>query len=447
MGFQLTCMSRVFVFPDKPETVDTIAFFAGTVFVETGETFGTAPNDWLKVGLAGSAVQGWLKRSSGIEVADPARLPLDEEGFVRSALLAESAFNSDPGTSPNFVFADYVLALAFVESNMTNAGPALPPSDGIGPLQITTSTWQDFKTNGKPFSDIFDLRDRPSAQAYCAAYRMRADGRAIRAALQGGGQATVTLLDVFYCYLTGSAALAVAMKNATAADNAKAPEVFNEGLSRTLVASIFDKLQKLASGSAQPANFGQLTDLIKAALEAALQKSFDLIKANAPDQLPPAPKRKGSGDQVQLPQKPGDAPASNLNYAALRIPLKYRPFGDLIVARFGDAGYKTNHQVAAVANAIAESNLNPRAASGGGEQSFGLFQCNTQGGLGSGFTKDQLFDPETNIAIILREAKRHKDFADATTLAAAVEAFVRDIERPANAPAQVRKRIEIAQKL
>ncbi|MET4214566.1 phage tail tip lysozyme [Bradyrhizobium sp. LA2.1] len=448
MGFKLTSMSRVFVFPDKPDTVDTIPFFTGTEFFETGETFGTPPNDWVKVQLSDSAVQGWLKRSSGIEVPDPPRPSLDEEGFVRSALLAESSFNEDPGTSPNFVFADYVLALAFVESGMTNAGPAPPPSDGIGPLQVTTATWQEFKTKGKPFSDIFDLRDRPSAQAYCAAYRMREDGRAIRAALpQGGGQTTVTLLDVFHAYLTGSAAVAVAIKNATAADKATAPDVFNAGLSRALVITIFDKLQKLVLGSTQPANLGQLIELTKAALEAALQKAFDLIKVNAPDQLPPAPKEKDPGDQIQLPQGPGNAPASNLNYSALRIPQKFRPFGDLIVARFSDAGYGRNHQVAAVANAIAESNLNPQAVAGGGEQSFGLFQCNIHGGLGNGFTKDQLFDPDTNIAIILREAKRHKDFADATTLEAAVEAFVRDIERPANAPVQVAKRITTAHKL
>jgi hypothetical protein len=35
-----------------------------------------------------------------------------------------------------------------------------------------------------------------------------------------------------------------------------------------------------------------------------------------------------------------------------------------------------------------------------------------------------LFDPDTNIAIILREAKRHQDFASATALEAAVDAFV-----------------------
>jgi hypothetical protein len=237
MGFQLTSMSRVFVFPDKPETVDTIAFFTNTVFFETGEKFGTPPNDWIKVQLPSSAVEGWLKRSSGIEVADPSRPSLDEEGFVRSALIAEQAFNDDPATAPNFVFADYVLALALVESGMTNLGP-VPPSDAVGPLQITAAKWQDFLTNGKPFSDIFENRDRPSAQAYCASYRMRADGKAILSAQAPGGPPTpITLLDLFHAYLTDSPLVALAIRGATAAVSGKAPGPYQQNFWETSKAS------------------------------------------------------------------------------------------------------------------------------------------------------------------------------------------------------------------
>ena len=447
MGFQLTSMSRVFVFPDKPETVDTIAFFTGTVFFETGETFGTAPNDWIKVQLADSAVEGWLKRSSGIEVADPDRPDLEVEGFVRSALIAEQAFNKDPATAPNFVFADYVLALAFVESNMTNPG-AVPPSDALGPLQITVAKWQDFLTNGKPFSDIFDNRDRPSAQAYCASYRMRADGKAMLAAQPSGAPpSTITLLDLFHAYLTDSPAVALAIKNAAAADAGKSPVLFNPALTQNLVTAVFGKLQKLVAGSTLPATFGQLVQLTGGALDAALQKSFALIQQNAPDQVPATTPPSTGNDPVAQRPPQGAPPASGLNYAAAKIPVKFRQFGDLIVTRFAGAGYGTNQQVAAVANAIGKSGLNPNAPSPPPERSFGLFQCNIDGGLGNGFTPAQLVDPETNIAIILKEAKRHQDFAAASSLQAAVDAFVRDIERPANPNAQIATRMKFAQKL
>jgi hypothetical protein len=447
MGFQLTSMSRVFVFPDKPETVDTIAFFTGTVFFETGEKFGTAPDDWVKVQLADTAVEGWLKRSSGIEVPDPARPDLEVEGFVRSALLAESAFNKDPATAPNFVFADYVLALAFVESGMTNPG-AVPPSDAVGPLQITAAKWQDFKTNGRPLSDIFDNRDRPSAQAYCASYRMHADGKAILAAQPAGAAITkITLLDLFNAYLTDSPAVALAIRNATAADAGKSPDQFNAALTQNLVASIFAKLQKLVAGSALPTTFGQFVKLNGDALDAALQKSFALIQQNAPDQIDTTDPAKADNPVAQPATPQGSAPASGLNYAAAKVAAKFRPFGDLIVAKFSQAGYGTNQQIAAVANAIGESGLNPNSASKAPERSFGLFQCNIDGGLGNGFTPTQLFDPDTNIAIVIKEAKRHKDFAAATSLSQAVEAFVRDVERPLNPTADIKIRMGFAQKL
>jgi tail lysozyme len=445
MGFKLTTISRIFIFPGKPDTVDSIPFFPDTVFFETGETFGTPPDDWIKVQLANSAVEGWLKRSSGIEVADPVRPELDVEGFVRSALIAEQAFNADPATSPNFVFADYVLALAFVESNMTNLA-AVPPSDAIGPLQVTVAQWNDFVANGKPYSDIFENRDRPSAQAYYASYRMRADGKAIRAA-QGAAASPITLLDVFHAYLTNSPAVALAISKATAADQANSPDQFNAALTPSLVTDVFGKLQKLVLGSTQPATLGQFVTLTKSALDAALQQAFALIQQNAPDQVPPAPAPSAGSDTSTQGPAPGAAPASGLNYAAAGVAVKRRQFGDLIVARFAAAGYGKNQQIAAVANAIRESNLDPNAASTPPERSFGLFQCNTRGGLGNGFTQAQLCQPETNIAIIIKEARRHPDFAAANSLQAAVEAFVRDIERPANPNAQITQRLSTAQKL
>ncbi len=282
MGFKLTSMSSVFLMPDKPETFGGPAFLTNTVFLDTGQRFGTQPDDWIKVQLPNSRSEGWVKVSSGIIVPDPARPELDVEGFVRSALIAEHAFNSDPTTAPNFVFADYVLALSVIESGMTNMGAKPTSSDAVGPLQITSAQWQDFVTNGKPFSDDFDNRDRPSAQVFCASYRMHADGKAIRALLTPPAQ--VTLLDLFHAYLT-SPAVAAAIKAATAADASKAPEVVNAALTPSLVTDVFGKLHSLVLGSTQPENFGKFTALTTAALDAALQKAFAAIQQNAPDQI------------------------------------------------------------------------------------------------------------------------------------------------------------------
>jgi hypothetical protein len=448
MAFKLKPQSiaKVFLMPGKPET-DGPVFGGNAIFLQAGETTDIGPEKWIKVQFPGTRVEGWLPMSLGDIVPDPARPPLDEEGFVYSALIAEQVFNNDASTAPNFVFADYVLALAFIESGMTNAG-ATPPSDAIGPLQITVARWQDFVTNGKPFSDRFtDGRDWPSAQIYCASSRMHADGKAIIAAQPAGAQALrLTLLDIFHAYLTDSPAAALAMKTAAAdaANAAKPPAQIHAALTAALVTAIFNKLKSFVPGAAAPATFGDLIKFTGSALDAALQKAFDLIKTNAPE-LQTGTVQKATDPVQERPNGPA-SPASGLHYPA-SVAAGNRQFGDMIVARFATAGFGQLQQKAAVANAIRESALNPNAASHPPERSFGLFQCNTGGGLGNGFTQAQLSNPETNIAIIIKEAKRHSNFVNAASLHDAVDAFVRGVERPANPANEVALRSAIAQAL
>lgn len=75
----------------------------------------------------------------------------------------------------------------------------------------------------------------------------------------------------------------------------------------------------------------------------------------------------------------------------------------------------------AIALARQESGLNPKAYNGNGESSVGLFQLNQRGGLGSGYDRSTLEDPETNARIALRHlAQTQKQYpnVDAGTLAA-----------------------------
>lgn len=450
MAFQLkpTIPSKVFAMPGKPDTLGPV-FGGGALFLETGDRIDVDGKPWIQVLFPGSRIEGWLPVASGDIVPDPERPALDEEGFVYATLLAEYEFNADPAIAPNFVFADYVLALAFIESGMTNRAAA-EGSDAVGPLQITSAQWEDFITNGKPMSDDFHLgRDWPTAQAYCASYRMHADGKAISAAQPAGGAPIrLTLLDVFHAYLTESPAAALAMRNAPASANNKSPAQVHAALTAAVVTGIFDKLKSLVpETTTAPAKFGALVTFTKSALDAALKKAFDLIAKHAPDQQTGAA-APVAGDVVGDRPPDAAAPASGLNYQAAGVVKPERiKNGDLIVARFAAAGYQAHHQKAAVANAIAESGLNASAASQPPERSFGLFQCNTGGGLGTGFTSAQLSDPDFNIAVILKAVKRTPDFKNATTLSRAVDVFVRQIERPSNPSVQVTKRIAIANKL
>jgi len=57
-----------------------------------------------------------------------------------------------------------------------------------------------------------------------------------------------------------------------------------------------------------------------------------------------------------------------------------------------------------------------------------------------------LRNSDINIAIVIAEAKKYPEFVAADTIDLAVSAFVRDVERPADAAGQIRSRTSIAEK-
>lgn len=103
---------------------------------------------------------------------------------------------------------------------------------------------------------------------------------------------------------------------------------------------------------------------------------------------------------------------------------------NLIYQKFIEAGFTPEQAMGAIKNAYAESRLNPNASNTNGEDSWGLFQMNRKGGLGTGYTPEQLKNPEVNIALAVREALKSNNFKKATTIAQATEAFMKDVERP-----------------
>jgi hypothetical protein len=128
------------------------------------------------------------------------------------------------------------------------------------------------------------------------------------------------------------------------------------------------------------------------------------------------------------------------------VPPEKQPMAQKILDAFAQAKLGQFQQVAALANAIAESALNPNARIDA-ENSWGLFMLNRNGGFGMGYTPGQLQDPDTNIGIVVREALKNQRFAAANSLDAAVEIFVREILRPANLTSETIRRQQIARQL
>lgn len=138
--------------------------------------------------------------------------------------------------------------------------------------------------------------------------------------------------------------------------------------------------------------------------------------------------------------------AGDINLNA--VPAGRQNMATLIVNAFAAAGYGKAQQIAAVANAIAESNLNPEARSTTAkEDSVGLFQLNMKGGVGTGHTPDELEEPAKNTELIINKANTVAAFKAAATIQDAVAVFVAKIEQPANTEGEIIKRMAIAKKI
>jgi hypothetical protein len=154
----------------------------------------------------------------------------------------------------------------------------------------------------------------------------------------------------------------------------------------------------------------------------------------------------GTGDAVADPAsvaEPDGAEQVDLS----SIPATKRPIAQKILDAFANAGFGKFQQVAALANAVRESNLNPIAHSTPPEESIGLFQLNHKKGLGVGHSIQSLEDPDTNIDIIIEACHNVGTFKTAASLADAVAEFVTKIERPANTEDEIARRLKIANQL
>lgn len=103
--------------------------------------------------------------------------------------------------------------------------------------------------------------------------------------------------------------------------------------------------------------------------------------------------------------------------------------------------------MAMVANAIAESNLDP-AVKGDSGLSIGLFQCHTTRGAGRGHSVQNLQNPRYNTAVILQELVDQlpafrQALRSGTTGVELTRMFSTLVERPLNQPSEEERRERI----
>jgi hypothetical protein len=395
---------------------------AGDV-VDTFDTDG----DFIKVQLINVPGQpsGWVSKSA-VGPAAPANTAIDKELFAR-ACWRDSLFFG--------VNAHYLAGVAELRSRVTaNAignqiGPfGLLPEEWAADWKIENLTVDKFPADAinswRMQSKMFALMTRAAEEEFAKAnndarpsaidlYLVQIVGTAALKALNG--DPNKPLLEI----VNGVAPTALPLGNASAAGLVKR------------------HCQLLGVPAANPTG-GEVKAQAIAGLSSALATMASFVVGTGASVLQDA-------DSTVTADGLGA-----LNMDSKKIPPNRKPMAQKIVAAFASEGFGGIQQAAALANAIAESGLNPAAASPvtENEASFGLFQCNTRGGgLGSKFTPEQLIDPDTNIRIIINEVKKFPAFGKASTLLDAVTAFVVNVERPADKPGAIATRMGIAQTL
>jgi hypothetical protein len=295
--------------------VDALEEIDGLVFVKRRDVTG-----WVSLNLLGA-----FERPE-IEPAD----------FVVACIEAEADLNGLDDTAPWFAAADFLIARALFETDLSNTVAHASGQDRAGPLLVGREEWARFLKEC-PLGSEFTTTgwNDPIDQIWAAAYHMRCDAEAISKIKRRAGVGTddepflPTLLDLFHAYLTSSPEAAVAIMDARAEadqagqageDAAKRPfaDVLDGVLPKADVDELLASVEALAKTRRKPLRFGtRLAPVVlsaavaetREALAARIEQASALIAAHAPDAAPAA----GPSPREEEPEpgavQPGAGPA------------------------------------------------------------------------------------------------------------------------------------------
>jgi hypothetical protein len=187
---------------DDTPTPDDVFFFAGQ---SPGAAVELLPdidndNDWVRVERrkisAGPFVSGWMRRGHlDKELPPPAPDPVAVDEFVRACAREEMALAVSDAA--HTLRADYLIALAGIESGFANFGAPAAQTDRIGPYHFGSVTWDEVAKDARlTISDRFTSLNQIIAASAIA----RRDWAAFSALTAGF---VPRYLDLFHAWLVG----------------------------------------------------------------------------------------------------------------------------------------------------------------------------------------------------------------------------------------------------
>ncbi|MBW8318004.1 MAG: hypothetical protein K0M49_07840 [Arenimonas sp.] len=381
---------------------------------------------WTKIRLAtGDKTEGWVSDDAIDKTADKLG-SLDKDRVAQHLVEQAAMFGAN---------AFYLMAVAQLRSNVRETPPA--GVSGHGPFAFTAKEWA-LQGADPGFGIHYGAEDISDWRAQCTLFAiMAAEAQEMLATTLGR---PVSMVQLLLSQILGREAAVLAIETpATRREDLLAQATSTADQDRRDKETLSGRDAKLLTGETGQ----QILDLVAGALQGAFEESRPFIASAVETYV------------AGLLQSSGGAPVSPgaINYGSPRIKPARRKHAELIAMTFAAHGYGTLQQIAAIANAIAESGLDPDASNLKGERSFGLFQLNQTGGVGAGFPDHVLKDPQRNVEIMLAEIAKpyqktnREAFATTSSLHEAVRIFVHHFERPAEKDKQTEARYKIAQGL
>lgn len=366
--------------------------------------------------------EGWVTDAAINRTDGPVGV-LDKTAFAEACMVEAATFDTS---------AHYLMAAASIRSGVTDG-----PSDGglgTGPFALTKTEWSLFATQASvPLN--FQPGDIDSWEAQCTVFALMTTGVQKRLAAKLGSQPNS--VELYLAQMLGIDAALAALKDSSAdiasIVGAVAPDILAaEGIDPGEIATRHRALFKMKAAATIRA--------IEKQMEVHLAAAAPFIKKVGADAVASAGTALHTADGTNL----------RINFESKDIKPNRRQWAELIALRFKERGYGTVQQIAAIANAIAESGLDPTIKAGGSERSYGLFQLNLNG-VGHGHDPSVLKDPGKNISIMLdyiaTQGQAQTDFAATSSIETAVAIFVRKFERPKDSAGAIATRVPIARRL
>jgi hypothetical protein len=374
---------------------------------------------WTKVKLISAFEQpeGWVSTSAVDKTATTAG-SIDKAAFARECWRQALMFG---------VNAHYLAAVGELRSRVTDQ-----QGSEVGPFGLIQAEWDKYRSDDESGLDLLP-QDISFWRMQCAVFALMVH-RTLQDLMPLMDGKLPSALELCIAQMIGPAA-AVDMSNRpgdtvdAVLKRARDGDLPSGGLSRD---ELIRRYAPLLTTAGAPATGQMALQQIKNQFQTALDAMRPLVLQAGAEVL----------DEPDAATTPTSLGSTKFDLSSIK-PVR-RPMAQRIINAFAAAGFGPIQQAAALANAKAESGLEPGIKSAGSERSFGLFQLNMDGGLGTGHSVEELQDPDTNISIIIKEAKKFPQFSSAESLHDAVNIFVRRVERPAHPEDEVAKRLKIA---